>query len=149
MGVYVIGIHNVAKEILLHFNAFEGSKPLFDSQKILIVRGVSRKKMDREKIKKELEKLLEKLDAKEVDLMSGEGSNILAMMDNNIRSEIDPEAESDFMGIEKLKETFEQMNFIVEYKLARKNNIGIFVVVYKDKADVGPCFIEVVVSSLA
>ena len=58
------------------------------------------------------------------------------------------EPETDIEGIHRLKESLEDMNFAVEYRLFTTGDTGLFVVLYRDRSGVGPCFVEVVVSDI-
>ena len=142
-------LHRIAGEIMGYFEAFEGSRPALDSKEILIVRGMSRKRMNMEDMGRELDGLIEKLGAEELELISEEGTALIGVMDEQIRSCVEVGTETDIGGIHRLKEALEDMNFSVDYRLCMTGDTGLFVVLYRDRSGVGPCFVEVVVSDIS
>jgi hypothetical protein len=128
--------------------AFEGSRPALDASNILIVRGMSRKKITAHDMANVLSKLLKKLGAKEVDVFSDEATDVIGIMDERIRNNVEIQGETDVYGIYRLKESLEAMNCDVEYSLGIMDNAGIFIVMWADKSGVGPRFVEVVVASV-
>ncbi|MFB2622801.1 DUF2120 family protein [Methanothermobacter sp. KEPCO 2] len=142
-------LHRIAGEIMGYFEAFEGSRPALDSKEILIVRGMSRKRMNIEDMGRELDGLIEKLGAEELELISEEGTALIGVMDEQIRSCVEVGTETDIGGIHRLKEALEDMNFSVNYRLCMTEDTGLFVVLYRDRSGVGPCFVEVVVSDIS
>ncbi|MDI9614881.1 DUF2120 domain-containing protein [Methanothermobacter sp.] len=142
-------LHRIAGEIMGYFEAFEGSRPALDSKEILIVRGMSRKRMSMEEMGRELDGLIEKLGAEELELISEEGTALIGVMDEQIRSCVEVGTETDIGGIHRLKEALEDMNFSVDYRLCMTEDTGLFVVLYRDRSGVGPCFVEVVVSDIS
>jgi len=142
-------LHRIAGEIMGFFEAFEGSRPALDSREILIVRGMSRKRMNADDMSRELDSLIEHLGAAELDLLSEEGAALIGVMDEQIRSCVEVGTETDIGGIHRLKESLEDMNFSVDYRLCMADETGLFVVLYRDRSGVGPCFVEAVVSDLS
>ena len=127
--------------------AFHGSKPAIDADNILIVRGMSRKRFN-EELDEVLSHLLKKLDARQIDMFSEEGGNIIGIMDERIRESVNIPSETDITGVYRLKESLEAMNCNVAYALGIIDNIGAFIVTWKDKSGIGPQFVEVVVANM-
>jgi len=144
----VIILRKVASTIMGELGAFEGSRPALDASNILIVRGMSRKKIAAHDMAKVLSKLLKKLGAKEVDVFSDEATDVIGIMDERIRNNVEIQGETDVYGIYRLKESLEAMNCDVEYSLGIMDNAGIFIVMWADKSGIGPRFVEVVVASV-
>jgi len=144
----VIILRKVASTIMGELEAFEGSRPALDASNILIVRGMSRKKIAAHDMAKVLSKLLKKLGAKEVDVFSDEATDVIGIMDERIRNNVEIQGETDVYGIYRLKESLEAMNCDVEYSLGIMDNAGIFIVMWADKSGIGPRFVEVVVASV-
>ncbi len=138
----------LAGQIMFELQAFEGSRPALDAPNILIVRGMSRQKLDPETIGITLDKLLKKLNAKKIDMFSEEAGDIIGLIDENIRNNVQIQGETDVYGIYRLKESFEAMNCHMDYVLGLVNNLGIFIVIWMDKSGIGPQFVELVVSEL-
>ena len=144
----MIKLHKLAGEIMTYLDAYEGSRPAIDAAEILIVRGHSQKRIKADNMKKILDELMEHLQAEEIDLLSDAGTDLIGIMDEHIRRNVDVDADPDIAGVQRLKESLEAMNFAVEYRLGIARKTGFFIVLYKDKSDIGPCFVEIVVSDL-
>lgn len=127
--------------------AFHGSKPAIDADNILIVRGMSRKRFD-EELEIILSNLLKKLGARQIDMFSEEGGNIIGIMDERIRESVTIPGETDVTGVYRLKESLEAMNCNVAYTLGLIDNVGTFIVTWKDKSGIGPQFVEVVAANM-
>ncbi len=144
----MIKLHKLAGEIMTYLDAYEGSRPAIDAAEILIVRGHSQKRIKADNMKKILDELMEHLQAEEIDLLSDAGTDLIGIMDEHIRRNVDVDADPDIAGVQRLKESLEAMNFTVEYRMGIARKTGFFIVLYKDKSDIGPCFVEIVVSDL-
>lgn len=142
----MVKLHKVAGKIMGFLEAFEGSRPAMDTEFILIVRGMSSEDIAIEDMEQKLEDLIVALDGKEVEPISDEAAAIINRMDEQIRSNVQVNSETDAGGIERMKKSLESLNVAVEYKLFTSTHTGIFVVMWKDKSDTGPIFIETVVS---
>ena len=140
-------IHKIAGQVMGDLEAFHGSKPAIDADNILIVRGMSRKRFD-EELDEVLSHLLKKLDARQIDMFSEEGGNIIGIMDERIRESVNIPSETDITGVYRLKESLEAMNCNVAYTLGLIDNIGAFIVTWIDKSGIGPQFVEVVVANM-
>lgn len=141
-------LHKVASSIMSDLEAFEGSRPALDSPDILIVRGMSRKKIAASDMAEVISKILKKIDAKEIDVFSDDATDVIGIMDEKIRETIEIQGETDVYGIYRLKESLEAMNCDVEYSLGIMKNVGIFIVMWADKSGIGPRFVESVVVSV-
>ncbi len=141
-------INKTAGMIMGQLEAFDGSKPAIDSEHILIVRGRSKKRLKIENMGNELDNVLNKIDAINIDLFSEEASSLIGIMDEHIRNIEKINTETNIAGIHKMKESFENMGCAVEYRLAKTNKLGIFLILWKDKSGIGPCFVEIVISDV-
>lgn len=128
--------------------AFEGSKAAMDTTELLIVKGKSRKKIKPEELGPTISEIFKNLEARELDMYSDETADIITIIDEQIRSKIDVQGETDVYGIFRLKESFENMNCHADYGMGLVNDIAIFIVIWKDKSGIGPLFVELVVSAL-
>lgn len=127
--------------------AFEGSRAAMDTAQLLIVRGMSRKKVQPDELGSALDQLVKDLGMREMDIYSEEAGDILGVMDEQIRGSVPIGSETDITGIYRMKESFESMNCHAEYRFGlMEGDIAIFVVIWKDKSGIGPLFVEVVVS---
>ncbi len=127
--------------------AFDGSKPAIDTPQILIVRGMSKKKIDPEELSNTISELMKSIGARKMDIFSEEAANVIGIMDENIRARVEIPGETDVYGIYRLKESFEAMNCHTDYGLGTIGQIAVFLVLWKDKSGIGPLFVELVVSN--
>jgi hypothetical protein len=139
--------HEIAGKIMSELEAFHGSRPSIDTPQILIVRGMSKKKLDPEELSFTITELMKGLGARKMDMFSEEATDVIGIMDENIRARVDIPGETDVYGIYRLKESFESMNCHTEYALGTIGQLAIFLVLWKDKSGMGPLFVELVVSN--
>ncbi|MCE5213913.1 MAG: DUF2120 domain-containing protein [Methanobacterium sp.] len=143
-----IKTHEVAGNIMHYLDAFHGSRPSMDTPQMLIVRGMSRKKIEPEELATVVSDTFDELGARRIDVFSEEAKDIIGIMDENIRDQVQIQGETDVYGIYRMKESFEAMNCYVEYSLALMDRIAIFMVLWMDKSGFGPKFVELVVANL-
>jgi len=141
-------INKIAGEIMNALEAFHGSRPSIDANNILIVRGMSRKRFDSQNMHSILSDVLNDINARQVDMFSKEGGNILGIMDERIRENVEIQTETDVSGIQKLKDSLEAMNCQVDYALGVQRDMGIFIVTWIEIGGIGPRFVEIVVANL-
>ncbi|WP_414470572.1 DUF2120 family protein [Methanobacterium sp. ACI-7] len=140
--------HKIAGKVMETLEAFHGSRPALDANNILIVRGMSRKKFDSDKISDILSDLLKKIGAQEIDMFSQEGGSIIGIMDERIRSSVPIQGETDVSGIQAMKSSLEAMNCNVDVVMGVLNDMGVFIVTWDEKGGIGIRFVEVVVANL-
>ena len=143
-----MNIREVAGSIMGSLEAFGGSKSSMDTPQMLIVRGMSRKKIEPENLAQEISNIFQELGATRIDVYSQKAKDVIGIMDENIRSQVQIQGETDVYGIYRLKESFEAMNCHMEYGLGLLNDIAIFMVLWMDKSGFGPKFVELVVTNL-
>lgn len=139
--------HEIAGKIMSQLEAFHGSRPAIDTPQILIVKGMSKKKLDPEELSITINELMKGLGARKMDMFSEEATDVIGIMDENIRARVEIPGETDVYGIYRLKESFEAMNCHTEYALGTIGQLAIFLVLWKDKSGMGPLFVELVVSN--
>jgi hypothetical protein len=139
---------NIAGQIMGQLEAFEGSKAAMDSAELLIVRGKSRQRIQPEELGTTISQILKDMEARELDMFSDETADIISIIDEQIRSKVKIQGETDIYGIYRLKESFENMNCHADYGMGLMDDIAIFIVLWKDKSGLGPLFVELVVSAL-
>lgn len=139
--------HEIAGKVMNELEAFHGSKPAIDTPQILIVRGMSRKRIDPEELSSIISGTMKGLGARTIDVFSEEATDIIGIMDENIRATVEIPGETDVYGIYRLKESFESMNCHTEYSLGIIGKLAVFLVLWKDKSGMGPLFVELVVSN--
>jgi hypothetical protein len=143
----MIQLHKIAGKIMSSLEAFEGSRPAIDAPEILIVKGISKKKIGAQDMALELSNLLDELGAKQIELYSDEAGDIIELIDENIRSNVEIQGETDIYGIYRMKQSLEALNCDVEYAMGLLDDVGVFIVMWADKSGLGPRFVEAVVSN--
>lgn len=141
-------IHEVAGNIMGIMEAFQGSRPAMDTPQMLIVRGMSRREMEPEDMEKVVSDLFDEIGARTIEVFSEEAKNVIGVMDENIRGQVEIQGETDIYGIYRLKDSFEAMNCHAEYAMGLLDDFAIFMVLWMDKSGFGPKFVEVVVVNL-
>ena len=134
-------------KIIGYFNAYKGSRPAFHGEHVVIVRGISRDKIEIEGMEAKLAELEDLLKAREVDVLSDAGKNFVEKVDSYIREDGESvDTAPDSGGLLRMKEQLETMGLHVEYKLFLMPNVGAFVAIWKDKSGFGPLYVEVTAS---
>ncbi len=139
--------HEIAGKIMKELEAFHGSKPAIDTPQILIVRGMSKKKLDPLELSTLVSDVMKVAGATRMDMFSESATDVIGIMDENIRATVEIPGETDVYGIYRLKESFEAMNCNTEYALGTIGQIAVFLVIWKEKSGIGPLFVELVVSN--
>jgi len=141
-------IHEIAGNIMQSLEAFKGSRSAMDTPQMLIVRGTTRKDIKPDELADEVSKLFDEVGAHRIEVFSEESKDIIGIMDENIRGQVDIQGETDVYGIYRLKESFEAMNCHTEYGLGQVDSIAIFIILWMDKSGFGPKFVELVLANL-
>ncbi len=142
----MVKLHKIAGQVMGFFEAFDGSRAALDTDRILIVRGRSPKNISIDEIESKLDELKDILQGNEIDVVSEEAGKLINRMDEQIRANVSVQGDTDSNGILRMTKSLEAMNLFVKFKLMNLTHSGVFIVAWKDKADVGPLFVEVVVS---
>ena len=138
--------YEIAGEVMGFFESFKGSRPAIDNERILIVRGKSRKVIPLNEFESKLTEIGEILGATEVTASSEEVSEILKIGDKNIkRSEINT-GDLDEKGLFRMKEELESMGLVVEYKVFELPKFDVVIAIWEDKNELPPLYVEVTVS---
>ncbi|WP_297979999.1 DUF2120 domain-containing protein [uncultured Methanobrevibacter sp.] len=136
----------ITGQVIGHFNAFKGSRPAYNAEHILIVRGISRDKIEIDEMEDKLAELKDILGAREVDVLSDAGKNFTEKIDSYMREDMDMTTTPDNGGILRMKDDMESMGLAVFYKLFLMPHAGAFVAIWKDKSGFGPLYVEVTVA---
>ena len=131
------------------FDSFKGSRPAIDNERILIVRGKSRKVIPLDQFGAKLSEIGEILGASEVDASSEEISEILKVGDKNIKKSETNTGDLDDHGLLRMKEELESMGLVVEYKVFELPNFDVIIAIWEDKNELPPLYVEVTVSERA
>lgn len=138
--------YEIAGEVMGFFDAFKGSRPAIDNERILIVRGRSRKVLPLDEFNSKLTEIGERLGGTELDANSEKISEILKVSDKNIKASEINTGDLDNKGFIKMKEELEFMGLVVEYKIFELPNFDVIIAIWEDKNEIPPLYVEVTVS---
>ena len=128
------------------FDSFKGSRPAIDNERILIVRGRSRKVIPLNEFESKLTEIGEILGGTELDADSEKVSEILEVGDKNIKKSEINTSDLDNKGLFRMKEEMESMGLVVEYKVFELPKFDVIIARWEDKNELPPLYVEVTVS---
>ena len=137
--------YEIAGQVMGFFDAFKGSRPAIDNERILIVRGRSRKVLPLDELESKILEIGKILGGEEIT-DSEKISEILEVGDKNIQK---TEATGDYVdnkGFTRMKEELESMGLVVEYKVFELPNFDVIIAIWEDKNVLPPLYVEVTVS---
>ena len=138
--------YEIAGQVMGFFDAFKGSRPAIDNDKILIVRGRSRTVIPLDDFDAKLTEIGEILGGTELNSDSERLEEILKAGDKNIQeTEITTNA-VDSHGFMRVKEDLESMGLVVEYKVFELPSFDVIIAIWEDKNEIPPLYVEVTVS---
>ena len=138
--------YELAGQVMGFFDAFKGSRPAIDNERILIVRGRSRKVLPLNEFDSKLTEIGEILGGTELDATSEKISEILEVGDKNIKRSENVTSDVDNKGFMRMQEELESMGLVVEYKVFELPNFDVIIVIWEDKNEIPPLYVEVTVS---
>ncbi|MCQ2976508.1 MAG: DUF2120 domain-containing protein [archaeon] len=136
----------ITGQVIGHYNAYKGSRAAYNSDKILIVRGMSADNIAIEEMETKLAELEEILGSEEISINSDAGKNFIEKIDTQLRESMEIESAPDTGGIAKMTNQLESMGLKVESKLFKMKHATAFVATWKDKSGFGPLYVEITVS---
>ena len=138
--------YEIAGEVMGFFDSFKGSRPAIDNDKILIVRGRSRKTIPISEFDAKLTEIGEILGGVEVDATSAEVEKIVKAGDRHIQeTELTTNA-VDSNGFMRVKSDLESMGLVVEYKVFELPSFDVVIAIWEDRNEIPPLYVEVTVS---
>ncbi|MBQ9160054.1 MAG: DUF2120 family protein [Methanobrevibacter sp.] len=138
--------YEIAGQVMGFFDSFKGSRPAINNDKILIVRGKSRKVIPISEFDAKLSEIGEILGGTEVDATSEEISEILKSGDKHIQESEVTTGAVDNQGFMRVKEDLESMGLVVEYKVFELPSFDVVIAIWEDKNEIPPLYVEVTVS---
>lgn len=138
--------YEIAGQVIGFFDAFKGSKPAIDNEKILIVRGRSRKVIPIDELSSKLSEVGKVIGGEELDADSDKLEEILKEGDKNIQESDITTNSVDNRGFMRVKEDLESMGLVVEYKIFRLPSFDVVIAIWEDKNEIPPLYVEVTVS---
>ena len=138
--------YEIAGQVMGFFDAFKGSRPAIDNDKILIVRGRSRKVIPLDDFDAKLTEIGEILGGTELESDSDKLEDILKAGDKNIQESEITTNSVDANGFLRVKEDLESMGLVVEYKVFKLPSFDVIIAIWEDKNEIPPLYVEVTVS---
>ena len=138
--------YEIAGEVMGFFDSFKGSRPAIDNERILIVRGRSRKVIPLSEFDSKLTEIGDIIGGTELDATSEKISEILEVGDKNIKKTEFTTSDLDNKGFIRMKEELEAMGLVVAYKVFELPKFDVIVVIWEDKNEIPPLYVEVTVS---
>ena len=138
--------YEIAGQVMGFFDAFKGSRPAIDNDRILIVRGRSRKVIPLDEIESKLSEIGEILGGTELESTSEEITEILKSGDKNIKESELSTNMVDEHGFIRMKEELEAMGLVVGYKVFELPSFDVVIAIWEDKNEIPPLYVEVTVS---
>ena len=138
--------YEIAGQVMGFFDAFKGSRPAIDNDKILIVRGRSRTVIPLNDFEAKLNEIGEILGGTELDSDSDKLEEILKSGDQNIQESKLTTNAIDSHGFMRVKEDLESMGLVVEYKIFELPSFDVIIAIWEDRNEIPPLYVEVTVS---
>lgn len=138
--------YEIAGQVMGFFDAFKGSRPAIDNDRILIVRGRSRKVIPLDEFESKLSEIGEILGGTELESTSEEITEILKSGDKNIKESELSTNMVDEHGFIRMKEELEAMGLVVGYKVFELPSFDVVIAIWEDKNEIPPLYVEVTVS---
>lgn len=138
--------YEIAGQVMGFFDAFKGSRPAIDNERILIVRGRSRKILPLNEFSAKLSEIGEILGGTELEASSDKIKDILKEGDKNIKESEGSTTDVDNRGFLRVKEELESMGLVVEYKIFELPNFDVIIAIWEDRNEIPPLYVEVTVS---
>lgn len=138
--------YEIAGQVMGFFDAFKGSRPAIDNERILIVRGRSRKVLPLNEFESKLSEIGAILGGTELDATSEKISQILEVGDKNIKRSENITNDVDNKGFIRMQEELESMGLVVKYKVFELPKFDVVIAIWEDKNEIPPLYVEVTVS---
>lgn len=138
--------YEIAGQVMGFFDAFKGSRPAIDNDRILIVRGRSRKTIPLDDFDSKLTEIGEILGGTELAPDSDKLDEILKEGDKNIQESEITTNSVDSHGFMRVQEDLESMGLVVEYKIFELPSFDVIIAIWEDRNEIPPLYVEVTVS---
>ena len=138
--------YEIAGQVMGFFDAFKGSRPAINNERILIVRGKSRKVLPVDTFDSKLSEIGEILGGTELDANSKKVEEIIKSGDKHIKTSEVTTSDVDNGGFIRVKEELESMGLVVAYKIFELPSFDVVIAIWEDKNEIPPLYVEVTVS---
>lgn len=138
-------LYEIGGTVMGFFDAFKGSRPAIDNNKILIVRGRSRTVIPIDQFDEKLEAIGKEIGGKEIT-NSDKIADILELGDKQIQSSETVTGVVDSSGFMKMKQELETMGLVAAYKVFEVPGCNVVIAIWEDKNEIPPLYVEVTIS---
>ena len=138
--------YEIAGQVMGFFESFKGSRPAINNDRILIVRGRSRKVIPTADFDAKLSEIGEIIGGTELDADSSKIEEILKVGDKHIKESEITTGDVDNRGFLRVKEELESMGLVVAYKIFELPSFDVVIAIWEDKNEIPPLYVEVTVS---
>ena len=138
--------YEIAGQVMGFFESFKGSRPAINNDRILIVRGRSRKVIPIADFDAKLNEIGEIIGGTELDADSSKIEEILKVGDKHIKESEISTGDVDNRGFIRVKEELESMGLVVAYKIFELPSFDVVIAIWEDKNELPPLYVEVTVS---
>lgn len=138
--------YEIAGQVMGFFDAFKGSRPAINNDRILIVRGKSRKVLKIDELDLKLAEIGEILGGTELESNSKNVEEILKSGDKHIKESNINTGNIDNEGFLRVKKELESMGLVVAYKIFELPSFDVIIAIWEDKNEIPPLYVEVTVS---
>ena len=138
--------YEIAGQVMGFFESFKGSRPAINNDRILIVRGRSRKVIPIVDFDAKLSEIGEIIGGTELDADSSKIEEILKVGDKHIQESELTTGDVDNRGFIRVKEELESMGLVVAYKIFELPSFDVVIAIWEDKNELPPLYVEVTVS---
>lgn len=138
--------YEIAGQVMGFFESFKGSRPAIDNDRILIVRGRSRKMIPLDEFDSKLSEVGEVLGGTELDASSEKIAEILQSGDKHIKESEGFTNTIDENGFSRMKTELESMGLVVGYKVFELSGFDVVIAIWEDRNELPPLYVEVTVS---
>lgn len=138
--------YEIAGQVMGFFESFKGSRPAINNDRILIVRGRSRKVIPIADFDAKLSEIGEIIGGTELDADSSKIEEILKVGDKHIQESELTTGDVDNRGFIRVKEELESMGLVVAYKIFELPSFDVVIAIWEDKNELPPLYVEVTVS---
>ena len=138
--------YEIAGQVMGFFDAFKGSRPAIDNDKILTVRGRSRTVIPLDDFSSKLTEIGEIIGGTEIDANSERIPEIIKVGDKHIQDTEITTNDLDNSGFSNMKKNLESMGLVVEYKVFELPSFDVVIAIWEDKHEIPPLYVEVTVS---
>lgn len=138
--------YEIAGQVMGFFESFKGSRPAINNDRILIVRGRSRKVIPIADFDAKLSEIGEIIGGTELNADSSKIEEILKVGDKHIQESEITTGDVDNRGFIRVKEELESMGLVVAYKIFELPSFDVVIAIWEDKNELPPLYVEVTVS---